>query len=145
MWLQLFHKAFHPRALDLEDPVGLSRSDIIQHILIVIIDLVDVQIRHTFLCHFHGILDHGQRTESEEIHFQKSQLFQCRHRKLGCDRTVGCAGKRYIFIHRLLTDDNAGRMHRAVARQSLQSSRHIDQILHLLVTLIALAQLRIHL
>ena len=143
MGLQLLHKALHAAALDLEYAVRLSGTDIVHHGLIIVIDLLHIQRRVFFSCHLNRILNHSQSPESQEIHLQKSQFLQRGHCKLGGDCTVRRPGKRNIFIHRLLTDHDSRRVHRAVAGKSFQTLRHINQILHLLIVFICSPQLRI--
>ena len=90
----------------------------------------------------HRVLDHRQGPKAQEIHFQKAQFFQRRHGKLGGDGTVGCPGQGHVLVHCLLADDHARRMHGRVPGQPLQPLGHVDQVLHPLVSLVYLAQLR---
>ena len=97
------------------------------------------------LRHLDRILNHSQGAKSQEVHLQKAQLLQCRHRKLGGDGTVRRSGQRHILVHCLLADHDACRMHGRVARQSLKALSHINQIVNLIVLLIRLSELRVHL
>ena len=90
----------------------------------------------------HGVLDHGQGAQAQEIHFQKPQLLQGRHRELRGDRTVGRARQGHIFIHRGTADHHPRGVHGGVARQALKALAHIDQIFNLPVALIRISQIR---
>ena len=98
----------------------------------------------TFFHHFHSILDNRQGTETQEIHFQKSQLFQCCHGKLRDNGTILCSGKGYVFRYILLADHNTCRMHGGMPRKPLQTFCQIDQTMDIVLFLVSLAKLRIH-
>ena len=93
---------------------------------------------------FYRIMDHCQRAQPKEIHFQKPQFLQCRHGKLGNDGTVGASGQRNKFIRRLLADDYTRCMHGGMSGQSFQTLAHINQMMYLFVLLVQLTELRIH-
>ena len=116
MRLQFLHEPFHSGTLKLEHSICLTCSDIIQHLLIIVIYLIDIQFRLLSSCKQHCILYHSQCTKAQEVHFQKSKLLKCCHNKLRCDCSVCCPRKRYILINRLLTDNNTGGMHRTMSR-----------------------------
>ena len=98
-----------------------------------------------FFCKTDCILDNGKGTQSQEVHFQQPQFFQCRHRKLRRDRTVAASGERHKLIDRFLTDHDPGCMHGGMTRQTFQSSRHIDQLMHLRIFVIDFFEFRISL
>ena len=116
MRLQFLHEPFHSGTLKLEHTICLTCSDIIQHLLIIVIYLIDIQFRLLSSCKQHCILYHSQCTKAQEVHFQKSKLLKRCHNKLRCDCSVCCPRKRYILINRLLTDHNTGGMHRTMSR-----------------------------
>ena len=141
---QFLHEAFHTRALELEHAVCMAGSQGSQHFFIIVIDRVHVN-GHAGLSLdlLLGILDDRQGTKPQEIHFQKTQLLQSRHRKLGDDRSVVCPGKGHILVHSLLADDHARRVHGGMSRKSLESFCHIDEVFHFLVAVIELLKLGI--
>ena len=69
VWLQFFHEALHPSALQLEDSIGLPGSDIRKNLFVVIVDLIHIKFRIFAFCKLHRILDHSQRPKSQEVHF----------------------------------------------------------------------------
>ena len=97
------------------------------------------------LDHGHGILEHGQGPETQEIHFQKSQLLQCGHCKLGGDGAVGASGQGHVFVNVRPADDHSGRMHGRMPGKPLQPSGHVDELMDLLVGIVKGLELRIFL
>ena len=66
--LQFLHEALHPRALELEDTVRLPCADIVQHLCVIVIDLLHINGGLFLPRHLHRVLDHSQRPEPQEIH-----------------------------------------------------------------------------
>ena len=91
------------------------------------------------------ILDDRQIPETEEIHLEKPELLDRRHRELRGNGTVRRPRHRHVLYERLSRNHDARRMHGAVARQSLEALTHIDDTTRLRILLIHLPQLRIHL
>ena len=142
---QFLHEALHPGTFQLEHTFRSAGADGSQYFRIVIVNGIHIYVSAGgILNKFYRIMDHSQCTQPQEIHFQQSQFFQCRHGKLGDDGTVGASGQRHEFIRRLLTDDHARRMHGGMSGQSFQALTHIDQMMHLLILLIKLSEFRVH-
>ena len=142
---QFLHEALHPGTFQLEHTFRSTGADGSQYFRIVIVNGIHIYVSAGgILNKFYRIMDHSQCTQPQEIHFQQSQFFQCRHGKLGDDGTVGASGQRHEFIRRLLTDDHARRMHGGMSGQSFQTLTHIDQMMHLLILLIKLSEFRVH-
>ena len=87
--LQFLHEVFHARAFQLENAVRFSRSQGRVHCRIVVLHGFQADAFPAALFrHPQGVLDHGERPKPQEIHFQKPQLLQGSHRKLGGNRSV---------------------------------------------------------
>ena len=139
--LKLLHEVLHPAAFQLEHAVGSSGADGIQDSLVVEINIIDIQADILILFYqLYRILDYRQGTQPQEIHFQKPQLLQSGHGKLGGDTAVGASGKRNVFIRAGRTDNHAGRMHGGMPGKALQTLAHIDKHLYLLIGFIELSQ-----
>ena len=65
---QLLHEALHPRAFELEDAVRLPCADIVQHLCVIVINLLHINGGLFRPRHLHRVLDHSQRPEPQEIH-----------------------------------------------------------------------------
>ena len=143
---QLFHKAFHSRALKLEHAVGAAGSQRVQNFFVVKIYFTDIQTDPSVLLHqMHRVLDHRQRSQAQEIHLQKPQLLQGGHGKLCGDGSVLGAGQGNIFVHGFLADHHAGGVHGRMAGKPFQTPCRIDQPADILLLFIGLLKLRIHL
>ena len=144
--LQLLHEILHAGTFQLEHPFCLSCSDGSQYLRVIIINIIDINpLSRAFLNIIYRIMDNRQGSQSQKVHFQKSQLLQRCHGKLGGNGTVASSGKGYKFIRRLLADNHTRRMHGGMSGQSLQPLAHINQVMHLLILLIELPHLRVHL
>ena len=142
--LQLLHKALHAGRLELEDALALTLADHLHDLRIVIIDGGEIDLlAGPLLSHLHGILDHRQRAQAQEVHLQQTELFELRHVVLRCHGSIYGRLQRHKFINRLGGDDDAGRVHGGVAWQSLQLHGHVDQVMHFLIFLISLFQLTV--
>ena len=142
---QLLHEVLHAAAFQLEHTFRLAGADHFQYFRIVVIDGRDIYLLSAAaLRQMHRILDDCQCTQPQEIHLQKPQFLQRSHRKLGNQRSVTGSGQGDIFVHRLLADHDACRMHGGMARQSLQTAGHVDQVMDLIVRLVQLLQLMVH-
>ena len=143
--LQFLHEIFHSRTFKLKYTIRTTGAEGIQNLFIIIIDFLHVQSHSCILLdQLYCILDHSQGTKSQEVHFQKSQLFQCCHGKLCDNGTIRRSGKRYIFRNIFLTDNHTGSMHGSMSWKSLQTSCHIDQIMNFILLFICFFQLRVH-
>ena len=86
---QLLHEVLHSGALQLEDSLRLSGSDICQHLWIIVVNVVNVHpLARRLLDKVHRIPYNCEVPQTQKVHFQKSQLLQRRHRELRDDRTV---------------------------------------------------------
>ena len=143
---QFLHEALHPGTFQLEHTFRSAGADGSQYFRVIIIYGIHINVSAGgILYEFYSIMDHGQGTQSQKVHFQQAQFFQRRHGELGNDGTVRASGQRHEFVCGFLTDHDTGRMHRGMSGQSLQSLTHIDQVVDLFVLLIELAEFRIHL
>ena len=115
--LQFFHKISHSAAFQLEHPICFSLTQHFINLFIFIINVVNIQFHALVLFRqLHCILDNRQGSKSQKVHFEKPQLLQCCHSKLGHNGTVRSPGQRHIFIHGFLTDNHPCRMHGGMSR-----------------------------
>ena len=141
---QLFHEAPHPAAFQLEHAVRLPGAYGCQDLGVIVVDAVDVDALPLGLLHEpHCVRYHRQRPQAQEIHFQQAQLLQGGHGELCGDGAVAPPGQGHEVVRRLRADDHPRRVHGGMPGQALQASAHVDQVAHLLVLLIGLAQLRV--
>ena len=134
---QFLHEVFHSRAFKLKYTIRTTGAEGIQNLFIIIIDFLHVQSHSCILLDQpYCILDHSQGTKSQEVHFQKSQFFQCCHGELCDNGTIRRSGKRYIFRNIFLTDNHTCSMHGGMSGKSLQTSCHIDQIMNFILLFI---------
>ncbi len=86
----------------------------------------------------HGVVDHGERSQAQEVELQHPGLFQALHVVLGDHQVavLGLAaapsGRRghdgYVIGQRPRGDDDAGRVHRGVAGQPFQRRGVVEQL-----------------
>ena len=89
LWLQFLHEVLHSCTFQLEHTVRFTGSDGCQNLFIIKINLIEINLFScTLLYKLHGITQHREGSKSQEVHLQKSELFDRRHRKLGCNGTV---------------------------------------------------------
>ena len=80
----------------------------------------------------HRVFNHGQRLESEEIHLEQTEIVQRSHRIL-TDHVVAfhVTTERDVIGQIAIRDDNAGRVHPGIARQTLERLCVFEQLLGL--------------
>ena len=89
LWLQFLHEVLHSCTFQLEHAICFAGSDGCQNLFIIKINLIKINLfSGTLPYKLHGITQHREGSKSQEVHLQKSELFDRRHRKLGCDGTV---------------------------------------------------------
>ena len=120
--LQFLHEALHPRTFQLEDSVRLAASQKLHHRRVIVIQLFrNDPLSGTLLHQVDRILNHSQCAQSQKIHFQKSQFFQCSHGKLSDHRIIRPQSQRNEFVYIFLADYNTCRMHGCMSRQTFQA------------------------
>ena len=93
-----------------------------------------IQVQFAILLdHPHGIFEHGQRGQPQEIHFQQADAPQRIHVVLRRDFILARLVQRHDFRQRLRRNHHSGGVRRSMARQPLQPQRYLDQFLDLLV------------
>ena len=85
-------------------------------------------------------MQHRQVAQTQKIHFEQAQLFQCGHDKLG-DHIAVIGSQWHIMIHRFIGDDHTCRMGRGMPGHTLQTACRINQPMHGYIVLIHLPQL----
>ena len=138
--LQTYADAGHAGGFHLEHTVGFAVREHFVGLRVPLRDVIQGEVRLPGLHHFHGIVQHRQVPQAQEVHFQQAQLFQCGHDILA-DHGFVIFRQGYIFVHRLPGDDHAGGVGGGVARHSLQRPGGVDELFYLLVGLIEVAEL----
>ena len=139
---ELLHKALHAGRLQLEHAVAFSLRDHVKDLRVVHFHMVKVNFETCSLFNtLHRILDHGQGTEAQKVHLQKSQLLDGGHVILGSHR-IAVPAERHEILDGFPADHHAGRMHGSMPGQTLEPPGHIDQIPDLLVFLIEFPEIR---
>ena len=140
--LGLAQQLAHARALELEHAVGLavarragrsSRSSsgiasMSRSIALGPLDLVE------------GVVDQRQRAQPEEVHLEQADALDLLHRPLGDDFVLLALVERHELGERPRRDDDAGGVHRGVARHALETARDGEQLLDALVLLLHLPE-----
>ena len=139
--LGLHDDAPHAGRFELEHAFGRAARDHLKHLRIVLRHVLDAEARRVPADHLLGVVDDREVAQAEEVHLEEAQLFDRCHRVLRDDRVVVHA-QRHVVDDRAVRDDDAGRMGRGVARHAFDLPRHVDQLAHLLVRLVLVAQLR---
>ena len=80
-----------------------------------------------FFDHAHGVVEHRQRGQAEEIHLEQTDALQRIHIVLRGDFFLVRLVQRYDFGERLGRNHHAGRVGRGVPRQTFEAHGHIDQ------------------
>ena len=92
----------------------------------------------------HRVLDNRQGPQPQKIHFEKSQLLDGCHGKLGGDGAVRGPGQRHKLVNGPAANHYPGRMHGCMPGQSLQTPGHVDEIMDLFILIVCLLKIRIH-
>ncbi len=144
--LQPLHEAAHARRLELEHTGTVAGGKHVINPAVVQGHAVKIDFHSMILLRIpDSILNHRQSTQSQEIHFQQSQLFNGGHGELGGDGPVGAPGQRHVVHHRCTGNHHAGGMHGGMSGQTLQTLRHGEDLLGLLILLGELPKLCTHL
>ena len=141
--LGLSQQLAHPRALELEDAVGLSFGEQLIGLRVVERDRVDVD--HDALGALdlvESVLDQRQRAEPEEVHLQQADALDVLHRPLRDDFVLLALVERHELGQRPRGDHDAGGMDRRMPGHALEPSRDGEQLLDALVLLLHLLQRR---
>ena len=139
---QLRQHILHAAALKLEHALGQAARDHGEHRRIVVAHILRLIGRMGTPDELFGVVDHGEVAQTEEIHFQQSQLLERGHGELGHDVVV-VFGERHIVRDRTVGDDHACRVHGGVARHALDLPGNVNDLLGSRVGVIALLQLGI--
>src|SRR5699024_5559967 len=100
----------------------------------------NVEVRLTAADQLRRVLQDGQVAQAEEVHLQKAEVLQRRHRVLGDDALV-VLGQGHVFVHRAFRYDNARRVRGGVARHTLQGLGRVYERVEFLIAFVHLAQL----
>ena len=138
--LQSYADAGHTGRFHLEHTVGFAVGEHFVGLRVPLRDVIQGEVRLPGLHHFHGVVQHRQVPQAQEVHFQQAQFFQCGHDVLA-DHGFVVFRQRHILVHRLPGDDHAGSVGGGVAGHPLQRSGGVDKLFYLLVGLIEVAEL----
>ena len=141
-WAETLHKVYHAGRFQLENPCAIPLGKHGIDFAIVIIQMIKIYFYSVILLYkANGILDHGKSTKSQKIHFQKSQLFDGCHRKLGGDGTVLRLCQGYVVGNGASGYHHPCRMHGAVAGKSLKTQAEVDHVFGLFFRVIQILQI----
>ena len=83
-------------------------------------DVLDFEIRCVPVDELHGIVDHGQRFQTEEVHFEHPQFRERAHGELSDGFAFVTAGERHVFRQVAGADDHTRRVNTGAAREAFQ-------------------------
>ena len=139
--LQAHQHLLHAGGFQLEHALGIALAQHFIGVRVVVVQLLDGELRVMLL---HGglrIADDRQGAQAEEVHLQKAQFFDLGHVELGHGQAV-VGGQRQIVVGGFRRDDHARRVGGSVARHALHLQRGVDQFRHLRVGVVHPLQLR---
>ena len=139
LWLESHAHAGHAGGFDLENAAGLTPGDHLKGLLVILRDLLQAKTGGMFPDHFHRVIQDRKVAQAQEVHLQKAQLFQRGHHILA-DHGIVVFRKGNILINRPLGDDHAGGMGGGVAGHSLQGFCGVDELFHLGIGVVHLAE-----
>ena len=126
----------HAGRFKLEDALRLTFCQHGVGVRVVVIEVCNTEIRIFGMAHGHlGIMDDGQRAQTQKVHFQKAQPLDFHHVELG-DRQAVVRGQRYILGGRVAGNDDARRVGGCMARHPLDFQRGVDEFMHLAVAVV---------
>ena len=129
----------YARALELEHALRPARGEHGEGLLVVLRHRGYVKARLTPAHHLRRVLEHGEVAKAEEVHLQKAQVLQRRHRVLRDDALV-VAREGDVLVHRPLGYDDARSVGGGVARHALERLGRVDERVQLLVARVHLPQ-----
>ena len=125
--LQLAHKALHATRFELEHRFGIAAADQLVHRFIVITELEEVEsFARRLLYVVERLFDICQRSQSEEVHFQKTELLINYHVVLRYDDVLVGARERHVVVYRVAAYDDARGVHAYLPRHTLYLLRHVE-------------------
>ena len=132
--LRLAQQLAHARALELEDAVRRAVAEHPVGLRIVQRDRVDVEVDALGpLDLLQRVVDQRQRAEAQEVHLQQADPLDLLHVPLGREFVALPLVERRVVGDRPRRDDDAGGVHRGVARHPLEAPADVEDLLHLRV------------
>ena len=148
---QLFHgirfvaaqNVSHPRRFELEharSQRGMKHA--LESLRVVNRNSLDVKRLATRLRNqLYGIIDHRESCQAQEVHLQQAHLLYGFHVVCGYDLIVLGAVQRHQFRQRAWRNHHRGGVHARAAHQPFELLRGVNQLAHLLVVVVQLAQI----
>ena len=116
----------HPGRLELEDPGRLAGREHRVRRAVVERERADVEPARQL----HGLVDHVQVAQAEEVHLQQAELDDVVHPELGHDFLVGALLlERDDVDQRPRADHDAGRVDRVRSRETLERLGEVEDLL----------------
>ena len=126
----VFAAGFHHAAgFELEYAHRLAAVEQVEGRLVVERDLGDVETRLVPADVLHSLMDHGEVSQAEEVHFQKAHLSDGTHVVLRDHFALVAAGERHVIIEFAVADHDAGGVDAHVAVESFEGEGVFPQFL----------------
>ena len=138
--LQAHQDLLHAGGFQLEHAFGIALPQHPVGVRVVIVQLLDGKLRVVLLHGYFRIADDRQGAQTEEVHLQKSKLFDLGHVELGHGQAI-IGSQRQIVVRRLRGNDDARRMRGCMAGHSLHLQGRVDQLCDLRVGVVHPLQL----
>ena len=138
--LQAYKHLLHAGRFQLEHTLGVALSQHFIGLRVVIIQLLDGELRVMLLHRRFRIADNGQGAQTQKVHLQQAQFLDLSHVELGHRQAV-VGGQRQIVVGRFRRDDHARRMGGRMPRHALHLQGGVDELGDLRVGVIELFQL----
>ena len=132
---------FHALTFKLEHALGISLGKQLVDLRVVDTDGVGVEIGVIAPYLRFRVVDGRQVGQRKEIHFEESQLLECRHGEL-CNHAALALGQRHIVGNGFLRDHHARGMDARLTRHALDAHGVVEQLADMAVLLIFDFQIR---
>ena len=129
--LDLTQRVAHAGALELEDARRIALAEHGVRRLVVQRKVGNVDLRAAgLLDHAHGLVDHIEVAQTEEVHLQETECLDVAHRVLRDDFGVDALALQRQVLHQWsIADHDGGRVDRVLPHQAFERTRHVDQLL----------------
>ena len=114
-------EVLHPRALELEDAVGVAGLEQLERLRVVQGDVVNVQpLPRVLLDEVEGVVDDRQVAQAQQVHLEQADIFDIAHLELGRDLPLDRLVEGDEFHQRFRGDDDARGVDRGMADLALE-------------------------
>ena len=127
---EVFHHPLHSPAFQLKHCVGVSRSNKLEHVGVVILAILEIEfLSRRFLDYFYRLVDIGESSQSQKVHFEQTELLHLLHVVLSGD-VVAAALQGHVVAQILAAYNHACGVHSRLTRHIFQCDCQINHPFH---------------